>query len=149
MAVVVVMLVIFPVPMTVAMPVVLVATPMAIVVISMVFVLAVVIAVVVVVLFTEFISMEIRFPTAMSAPVGTFAASRERPSVSESRIVVVVDLTMKALRPAEPWPGAQKHATDKPLWALVAKWRAGIRRVGVVAVGADRRDSNVDADLRG
>jgi hypothetical protein len=102
MAVVVVMLVILPVPMAVAMSVVIVATPMAVVVISVVFVLAVVIAVVVVVLFVEFISMELMFPTAMSAPVGTFAAPRERTHVSEPRIVVVVDVSMKALRPAEP-----------------------------------------------
>jgi hypothetical protein len=96
-----------PMSMTIFVVCVTAAAP----VVAMILVLSVVIAVVMVVLFVEFVPMKSMFPAAVSAPVRTLAASRERSPIAEARIVVVIDISVKTLRPAEPWPGAQKHAS--------------------------------------
>ena len=143
MIVVIVAMIIVAVPMPIIVPV-----SMRVAVIPMVFVLAVVIAVVVMAFFVEFIAVELVFPTAVPAPIGTLAATRKRSAVSEMRIVVMVDVAVKTFRPAEPRSRAKKHASGKPLWAVIAKRRTLVRRVIEIAVGASRRDSDADADLR-
>lgn len=118
-------------------------------VIAVVLVMAIVVPVIVPDFVVILISMPLMFPAAVSAPVGMLAARGEGTAVSEMRIVVMVDVAMKSHRAAEPWPGAIKHASAEPLRTVVAEGRALIGRVIEEAIGAHRRHSNADADLRG
>jgi hypothetical protein len=138
------MIVIMPIAVTV---VVRVAT--AVSAIAVVFVLAIVVAVIVPDLVVVFVSMELTFPTAVSAPVGMFASSGEWAAVSEMRVVVVVDVPTKADGATEPGARAEEHASSEPLRTIVAKGRTLIGRVTEVAIGADWCHSNADVDLRG
>ena len=146
---VIVMAVAMLVVVTIAASVVVVPVSMPVAVIAVVLVLAIVVSVIVPDLVVILISVPLMFPAAMSAPVGTLAAAGKRAPVSEVRIVVVVDVAMKAHGSAEPRPGAIKHASAEPFGTVVAKGRALIRRVVEVSVGAYRRHSDTDADLRG
>jgi hypothetical protein len=55
-----------------------------------------------------------------------------------------------------PRPGTDKRAAYEPAWTVVAVWRAGVRIIPIVAVGADgsrtdacvnRTDANADGNL--
>jgi hypothetical protein len=61
------------------------------------------------------------------------AASNERP---ESR---PTDERM----PVEPWPRADKDSAGKPARSVITIWRARVRIISVVAVGANRGRTNV------
>src|ERR1700722_8530492 len=126
---------------------VVVRVSMTVAMVAMVFVLPIVIPVVVVVFLMEFVSVKLVFPAAVSAPVGMFAATRKRSPISVMRIVVMVDVAVEAFRPAKPGPGAKKHTSGKPLRPVIAKWRAPVRRVIEIAVGANRSYSDANADL--
>ncbi len=136
--------------MAVAMLVVM-AVSMSIVMVVAGFVFAVVIAVVVVVLFVELVAVELLLPAVMVIPIGMFAADGIRTVISEPWIVMGINVSVKAHGTMEPRPGAKKHATRKPLRAVIAKRCALVRRVIEIAVRTNRRhsNSNVDADLRG
>ena len=43
----------------------------------------------------------------------------------------------------EPWAGADKHAIDEPVRAVVAVWRARVRVIIIVAVGTYGRWANI------
>jgi len=146
---VIVMAVAMLVIVTIAASVVVVPVSMPVTVIAMVLVLAIVVSVIVPDLIVILISVPLMFPATVSAPVGTLAAARKRAAVSEVRIVVVVDVAMKADGTPEPRPGAIKHASAEPLGTVVAEGRALIGRVVEIPVGAYRRHSDTDADLRG
>jgi hypothetical protein len=52
----------------------------------------------------------------------------------------------------EPWAGSDKEAVRKVLRTIVAVGGAGVRRVTIVAIGANRRDTNIsgaDSDAHG
>lgn len=77
--------------------------------------------------------------------------------VDPRRIVEIVVSAIKCrpVESSEPWPGADKHASVKPLGSIVAVRGAIIWRVWIVAVRANRRrshiadygaDSNADRD---
>jgi hypothetical protein len=98
----------------VAMVVVVVTTVIVVVrvaMVAMVLVLAVVVPVIVPNFVVILISVPLMFPPAVSAPVSMLAAHGEWPAVSEVRIVIVVDIPMKAHRATEPGAGAIKHAS--------------------------------------
>ena len=148
----VVVLVVVAIPMAVAVVVVgnCMGIAVFVVAISMViacFVFAVVIAVVVPVLLVELISVELLFPSVVMAPVCMFAARRERAVISIMRVEVMVDISMKACRSAEPRSGAEKHASRKPLRPVIAKRGARIRCVVEVAIGTHWRHANAGTDL--
>jgi hypothetical protein len=147
MAVIVVVLV-MAIPVSVAMCII-VAVSVAIAMVVVIFVLTVVIAVVVMVFFAKLVAVKVMLPAAVSAPVGMFASTRKWTPVSKARVVVAIDVSPEALRPAEPWPGAEKYASGKPLRAVIAKRRALVRRVIEIAIGTNRRYSDADADLCG
>jgi len=46
------------------------------------------------------------------------------------------------VKPVEPGTGADKHPAVKPFRAVVAVWRARVRRVRIIAVPANRRRTN-------
>ena len=134
------------------------AVPMAMIVITVVsmvvtlpilvviFVFAVVVAVIVPVLFALFAPVEALFPAQMPAPIGVLAAFGQRPAIAEPRIIIVIDIPVETLPAVEPGAGADKHSADKPLRAVIANRRAGIGRVVVVTIRADRGCSNLDID---
>ena len=127
--------------------VVVVSITVRIAVVAVILVLAVMVAIVVVAFFAEFVAVEFMLPPTVSAPVGTLAANRERTVIAEPRIVVGVDVTVKALGPAEPWAGTEEHASAKPLRPVIAERRTRIRGVVVIAVRTNRGHANADADL--
>jgi hypothetical protein len=144
MAVVMVVIVAISVPITMRL---IVAVSMAIVMVIVVFVLAVVIAVVVVILLVEFVAMKLLLPATMAIPVSMFAARGIGTVISEPRVVIRINVSVKAYRTTKPRPRAKKHASRKPLRAVIAKRSALVRRVIEIAIRTDRRHSNVDADL--
>src|ERR1700722_8376864 len=92
----------------------------AVSVVTVSFVLAVMVAVVMVLLGVKLIAMELMFPAGMPAPVGVFASNRECAPISEARIIVVVDVSVKANGTAEPRPGAEEDSPGKPLRSVIA-----------------------------
>lgn len=143
----IVVVVAMTVVVTTCMAVVVTIAVTVVVRVAMILVLPIVVPVIVPDFVVILIPVPLMFPATMSAPVGMLAAPGERTAVSEMRIVVMVDVAMKAHRAAEPWPGAIKYASAEPLWTVVAEWRALIGRVIEVAVGAHRCHSNADVDL--
>jgi hypothetical protein len=70
----------------------------------------------------------------------------KRAVVAIMRVETVIDMAVKAVRTVEPGTGSNEHAAYKPVGAVVAVGGAVIGRVVEVAVGADRRHADVDAD---
>ena len=124
-----------------------IAVAMAVIVVILV--LAVVISVIVADFIVELVAMPLVFPAAMASPIGMLAAHGEGPAISEVRIIVVVDVSVESNRSAEPGTRAIKYAPAEPFRAVVAEGCALVRRVVEVAVRADRRHADVDADLNG
>lgn len=139
----------------VAVPVTIVAMPVTVIAVvvvasavpAMVLVLAIVVPVIVAEFVVVFVAAEVILPPAMTAPVGMLATSRERPSITEARIVIVVDVPTEANRSMEPRAGTDKDAANKPLRSVITEWRALVGGVVEVAVWANRRYSNADRDL--
>ena len=71
----------------------------------------------------------------------------QRSVVTMTRIVAVVDMTVKARMAMKPWPGSDKDTTQKPIGAVVAVRCAVIGSVIEVTIGAHRRGPNADRDL--
>jgi hypothetical protein len=72
----------------------------------------------------------------------------QRSMITVMRIIAVVDVAIKAVRAVEPGPSSKKDPAHKPIWAVVAVGRTVIWSVVEVPVGAHRRHSNVDGNLR-
>jgi hypothetical protein len=53
-----------------------------------------------------------------------------------------------AIAPAGPGTHAQKDTAVKVSWPIESVWRAGVGRVVVIAVGADRLNADVNDNLR-
>ena len=117
--------------------------PVIVAVVVMLLVLAIVVPVIgVKMLFMHFIAMKVSFPTCVSAPIGSFASMRKRPSVSEPWIIATIHISTKAHWTAKPRTSTQENSSNKPLRSVIAEGRAGIRRVVEVSVGANRRHCN-------
>jgi hypothetical protein len=118
-------------------------------VIAMIFVLSVVIAVIVADFIVILIAAEVPFPAYVAAPIGVFAASREWSAIAEVGIVFMVDVAVETNGAAKPGSCAKEDAACEPLRAIIAKGRALVWSVIEIAIGANRRDSDADCDLRG
>ena len=115
--------------------------------IVVIFVLTVVIAVVVAELLAVFVTTELPFPAAMTAPVGMLATHRVWAMIAESRIKGAVDVAAEANGAMKPWAGTEENAASEPGRTVVAERSAVIRRVVVVAVWADWFCADVHRDL--
>jgi len=148
MVTVIVPMIIMTAPMIIMIaPMAVVIAIMALTVVVMILVLAVVITIVVTNFVVVLVPVPAPFPTCVTAPVGAFTAYGIWAVIAKARIIVMVDVAAKTYRTAEPWSCAQEHATRKPLRTVISERCALIRRVAEVAVGANRRHANADADL--
>jgi hypothetical protein len=77
---------------------------------------------------------------------GGFPASRQRSPIALAIVKGVIDVTIEAIGPVKPRPGADKYAARKPFGAIIAIRRAVVRRRLIVSVRADRW---ADSDARG
>jgi hypothetical protein len=74
-------------------------------------------------------------------------ASRYRSMVSVARIIPIVNVAIKAVRPMEPRTSPEKHTPDKPVRPIVAIRGTVIGSVVEIPVGAHRRYANIDGNL--
>jgi hypothetical protein len=79
--------------------------------------------------------------------IGVFAMCRIGTVVAVMWIVVVIYVAVEIVLAVEPWAGSDENAATEPLGAIVAIGGALIRRIIVVAVGANRRCSDGDGYL--
>lgn len=77
------------------------------------------------------------------------AVFRKSPVISVMRIEAIIDMTIKAMGPMEPRTCAEEQATVKPFGPVIAVRCACVRRVIEIAVGTNRRRSDLHTDLRG
>ncbi len=140
-AVIVAVTIVMAVPMSIA-----IAVSMSIATVIVV-VLAVMIAVIVPVFHVGPRSPELPVPANVPAPVGMFSSHRQRSTIAEVRIEVVIYISAEANRSTKPWTGANKYAAREPLRTVIAKRRARIRSVVEIPVRAYRSRSNPDRDV--
>ena len=69
--------------------------------------------------------------------------------VSVTRIVVVVDVTIKSVRTVKPGAGPDEYSPHEPIRAIVAIGCAVIGSVIVIAIRTHRCHADVDGYLRG
>ena len=77
------------------------------------------------------------------------AACRVRPVVALTIIQVVIDMSVKMIRPVIPGSCPDEDTAGEPFRAIVTIRSAVVRRRLVVPVRANRRFSNGDRNLRG
>jgi hypothetical protein len=75
-------------------------------------------------------------------------ALRQRPMVTLARVVAVVDVAIKAVRAVKPGAGSKKHPADKPIGPIVAIGSTVVWLIIEVPIGAHRRHSDADGNLR-
>ena len=127
--------------------IVIVAMPVAPAVIVVIFELAVVVPVVMPVFLAIFAAAEVLLPSTMTSPIGVLTAYRVWAVIAEMRIVAAIDIAAKSNWTVEPGPRTQEDSAREPGRSVVAERRAPVRRVVVVAVWANRLDSDIDRDL--
>ncbi len=76
-----------------------------------------------------------------------FAAFREVTAVALTKVIVVIDMTVKMFGAMEPRPGTNKDAAIEPFRTVVSIRRAVVWRNLVVTIGANRRCSDADGNL--
>jgi hypothetical protein len=72
----------------------------------------------------------------------------QRSTVTVMRIKAVVDVAVETVRTVKPGACSKKYPANKPIRSVIAVGRAVIWGIVEVAIGADRRHSNVDRNLR-
>lgn len=77
---------------------------------------------------------------------GLSTARRQWAMITVSWIVTIVDMAPEVGRPVKPGTRTNKDSTHKPVRAIVAIRGAIIWRIVKVAVGANRRRADVDAN---
>jgi hypothetical protein len=80
---------------------------------------------------------------------GLVSALRMWTNVAVMWIEAVINVAVEVMGAVEPRPGANEHATAKPLGPVVPVWRAVVWGHVVVAVRASRFCSDIDGDLSG
>jgi hypothetical protein len=75
-------------------------------------------------------------------------ALRQRSMVTLARVVAVVDVAVKAARAVKPGAGSKKHPANKPIGTIVAIGSTVIWLIVEVPIGAHRRHSDADGNLR-
>ena len=135
-----------PVAVIVAMTIV-VAVSMAIAVVIIVFVLSVVVAVIVLIFCPIFVAAELLVPAAVPAPISMLSAHRQRSTIAEVRIEVVIHISLEANRPVKPGSCTNKDAAREPLRTVITERRARIWSVVEIAVRARGSHANPDSDV--
>src|SRR5271170_7628300 len=77
-----------------------------------------------------------------------FTACWERPVIAFAIVEVMIHVSIEVVRPVEPGSRTYKYSSCEPLRAIIAIRSAVVRRDLVVPVGANRRWSNADRNLR-
>jgi hypothetical protein len=80
---------------------------------------------------------------------GLGSARGHRTSVTVTRIVAVIDVTIESAGTVEPGTSSDEESAGKPVWPIVAVGGAVVGCIVEVPVGTDRGHSNVDGNLRG
>jgi hypothetical protein len=75
------------------------------------------------------------------------ATSWKRSAVAIARIIPVIYVPIETMRPMEPWPCSDKHASVKPIRPIVPIRSAVIRLIVEVPVRAIRRNADPDNNL--
>jgi hypothetical protein len=75
-------------------------------------------------------------------------ALRQRSMVTLARVVAVVDVAVKAVGAAKPGASSKKHPAHKPIGPIVAIGSTVIWLIVEVPIGAHRRHSDADGNLR-
>jgi hypothetical protein len=75
------------------------------------------------------------------------SACRKWSVVAVMRIVAVVYMAIKPVRTVIPGAGPDEHPAGEPIGPIVAIRCTIIGRIGEVAIGAHRRDTDVDRNL--
>ena len=75
-------------------------------------------------------------------------ATRQRSRVPVMRVIAIVDVSIKSMRPVEPGSRAKEDAAHKPVRTVIAVGRAVIRRVIEITIRANRRHADADRNLR-
>jgi len=83
----------------------------------------------------------------VDGPGGMLAAFGMRAVVSVVGMEMIIDVAAKALRAVEPGADADEDAAAEPLRAVIAVGSAVVGWNVVIAVGTDRRGSNLDGYL--
>ena len=73
------------------------------------------------------------------------AIVRQRAFVTTVNIETVIYMAAKVCRAVKPRASTDEGTTDKPFRAVVAVGSTGVRSVVIVAIGASRFGSDVDA----
>jgi hypothetical protein len=79
---------------------------------------------------------------------GVLPAFWHRSMVAVARIVALVNMAIKSMRPVEPGAGPDEYPSSEPIRTIVAIGRTVIRSIRKVAVGAHWSHPNVDRHLR-
>lgn len=95
----------------------------------------------------HFIPLKVRNLAGTLSRFGFVAAVRPRTVIAMIRMEMVIHVAMEVRRAMKPWAGANEDAVYKPLRPVVAVGSAIIGRNVVVAVGANRRNSDFDTYL--
>ena len=146
-AVVTVTMIVVAVAIAMIPSIVIVAMSVALAMIVVIFELTVVVAVVMPVFLAVFAAAEVLLPSTMTSPVGVLTAYGVWAVIAEMRIVAAIDIAAKPNWTVEPGSRAEEDSAGKPGRRVVAERRAPVRCVVVVAVGANRLDSDIDGDL--
>jgi hypothetical protein len=76
------------------------------------------------------------------------ALYRIRPVVAVARIVAVVDMPIKSVRPVKPGSGSDEHPSEKPIRPVITVGRTLVRSIVEIAIGTNRWCPNADGYLR-
>ena len=79
---------------------------------------------------------------------GLLPAFWHRSMVAVARIVALVDVAIKPMRPVEPGAGPDEYPSSEPIRTIVAIGRTVIRSIRKIAIGAHWSHPNVDRHLR-
>jgi len=83
----------------------------------------------------------------VDGPDGVLAAFGMRAVVSVVGMEMIIDVAVKTLRTMKPGPDADEDAAGEPLRAVIAVGSAVVGWNVVIAVGTNRRWSNLDGYL--
>ena len=77
------------------------------------------------------------------------AARRETSAIALAIVELMINVAVEVIRPVIPGAGADEDAAaSEPLGPIIAIRSAVVRRTFVVPIGANRRNSDADSNLR-
>jgi len=77
------------------------------------------------------------------------ALYRIRSVVAVARIVAVVDMPIKSVRPVKPGAGSDEHPSEKPIRPVITVGRTLVRSIVEIAIGTNRWCSMLTATCAG